>query len=160
MLRSCPEIDHVHADPVDPMPVTDPAVLLHDFPAEAAERLLAVAGSGSGSPQVMVEVRHLGGAYARPGPHPSAFCHRAAPYSVLAVGMAPDPRSLPHAADVFAALADWDTGGVWPDFGPPHDALSARRAYDAPTLDRLREVVATYDPRGVLQAGHYTRAID
>ena len=158
MLRPYSEIDHVHADPVDPMPVIDPAILLDGFPAEAAERLLAVAGPGSGSPQVLVEVRHLGGAYAREGAHPTAFDHRAARYSVLAVGMAADPRSLPHAAEVFAALADWDTGGVWPNFGIPHDAASARRCYSAATLARLAEIVRRYDPQGVLQAGHYTRA--
>ena len=84
-LRPYTEIDHVHADPVDPMPVVDPAILLNAFPAEAAERLLAVAGYGSGSPQVMVEVRHLGGAYAREGAYPSAFSHRAAKFSVLTV---------------------------------------------------------------------------
>jgi hypothetical protein len=163
MLRPYTEIDHVHADPVEPMPVVDPAILLDGFPAVAAERLLAVAGSGSGSPQVLVEVRHLGGAYAREGAHPSAFDHRAARFSVLTVGMAMDEASaavaLAHADQVFAALVDWDTGGVWPNFGIPHDALSARRSYSEQTLARLREVVDTYDPQGVLQAGAYTRAV-
>ncbi|MGY1740018.1 MULTISPECIES: FAD-binding oxidoreductase [unclassified Blastococcus] len=162
MLRPYPEIDHVHADPVDPMPVTDPAILLDAFPAEAAQRLFAVAGPGSGSPQVMVEVRHLGGAYARPPRHPNAFSHRDARFSVLAVGVAADAdaaaAALAHADRLFAALADWDTGGVWPNFGIPHDAVSARRSYDPQTLARLAEVVRTYDPQGVLQAGHYTRA--
>ncbi|MFD2093067.1 FAD-binding oxidoreductase [Blastococcus deserti] len=162
-LRPYTEIDHVHADPVDPMPVVDPSILLNGFPAEAAERLLTVAGPGSGSPQVIVEVRHLGGAYAREGAHPSAFSHRAARFSVLTVGMAVDETmaagTLAHAREVFAALADWDTGGVWPNFGVPHDAVSARRSYDEPTLARLREIVDTYDPEGVLQAGAYTRAV-
>jgi hypothetical protein len=144
------------------MPVVDPAILLDGFPAEAADRLLEVAGYGSGSPQVLVEVRHLGGAYAREGTYPSAFSHRAARFSVLTVGMAMDEDSaavsLAHADQVFGALGDWDTGGVWPNFGVPHDAVSARRCYDEPTLARLREVVDTYDPQGVLQAGAYTRA--
>jgi FAD/FMN-containing dehydrogenase len=161
-LRPYTEIDAVHADPVDPMPVVDPAILLDGFPAAAAERLLAVAGPGSGSPQIMVEVRHLGGAYAQEGVHPSAFSHRAARYSVLTVAVAADEDmaagALAHADQVFAALADWDTGGVWPNFGVPHDAVSARRCYDESTLARLRQVVATYDPQGVLQAGAYTRA--
>ncbi len=98
-------IDSVHADPVDPMPVVDLAMLLTEFTAETAERLLEVAGVGSGSPQVMVEVRQLGGAYAREGQHPSAFAHRAAGFSVLVVGMAPDPAVRPHMERLFAALA-------------------------------------------------------
>jgi hypothetical protein len=107
-------------------------------------------------------VRHLGGAYAREGAHPSAFSHRAAKFSVLTVAMAADEEmaagGLAHADQVFTALADWDTGGVWPNFGIPHDAVSARRSYDEATLARLRKVTATYDPQGVLQAGAYTRA--
>jgi hypothetical protein len=155
-------IDSVHADPVDPVPVCDPSILLSEFPQEAAERLLEVAGHGSGSPLLGVEVRHLGGAYAREGAHPDAFSHRAARFSLLAAGLAMDHASaavtLAYADQVFAALRPWDTGGVWPNFGAPHDAASARRAYDERTLRRLREVVDTYDPQGVLQAGAYTRA--
>jgi FAD binding domain len=157
-LKPYTAIDSVHADPVDPMPVVDPAMLLTDFTAATAARLLALAGYGSGSPQVLVEVRQLGGAYAREGQHPSAFDHRAARYSLLAVGMAPDPSALPHARRLFAALAPWDTGGIWPNFGPPHDADTARRAYHPATLARLAATTRTYDPHGVLQAGSYTRA--
>jgi hypothetical protein len=163
MLRPYSEIDHVHADPVDPMPVTDPAILLRAFPAAAAERLFAAAGPGSGSPQVMVEIRHLGGAYARAPRHPDTFDHRDARFSVLAVGVAADADTaavaLTHADGLFAALADWDTGGVWPNFGIPHDTASARRCYAPQTLARLAEIVRTYDPQGVLQAGQYTRAV-
>lgn len=156
-LRPYTEVDHVHADPVDPMPVTDPATLLDAFPEEAAGRLLELAGPGSGSPQFLVELRHLGGAYAREGAHPSAFCHRAARYSVLAVGL-PGTGAMEHAEQLFAALGEWDTGGVWPNFVPAHDARSARRAYDPQTLAHLTAVVEKYDPEGVLAIGEFTRA--
>jgi hypothetical protein len=158
-LKPYTAVDSVHADPVDPMPVIDPAILLNDFPEEAAEMLLAVAGYGSGSPQVMVEVRQLGGAYAREGQHPNAFDHRDAKFSLLVVGMAPDPRTGPHAELVFAALADWDTGGIWPNFGQAFDAVSARRAYKEETLQRFAEITRTYDPDGVLNIGRYTREL-
>lgn len=151
-------VDSVHADPVDPMPVIDPAMLLTEFPDEAVARFLDRVGPGSGSPQIMVEVRQLGGAYAREARHPSAFVHRAAGFSVLVVGMAPDPRVRPHAHELFAALGDWDTGGIWPNFGPPHDASTARRAYDAPTLARLADVAKRYDPDRVLAAADFARA--
>jgi FAD/FMN-containing dehydrogenase len=157
-LKPYAAIDSVHADPVDPMPVIDPAMLLTAFTAETAERLLEVAGYGSGSPQLMVEVRQLGGAYARESEHPNAFSHRAAGFSVLAVGMAEDPRALPHWDRLYAALSEWDTGGIWPNFGPPHDARTARRAYDGQTLRRIVEVSRKYDPDGVLQIGEYARA--
>ncbi|HET6987640.1 MAG TPA: FAD-binding protein, partial [Kribbella sp.] len=152
-------VDSVHADPVDPMPVVDPAMLLTEFTDVTAKRLLDVAGYDSGSPQIMVEVRQLGGAYAREAEHPNAFSHRAAGFSVLAVGIAEDPRVLPHWDRLYAALSEWDTGGVWPNFGPPHDARTARRAYDEETLRRIAEVSRKYDPDGVLQIGEYARAV-
>lgn len=153
----CTAIDAVHADPVDPMPVVERSVLLTEFPAAAADLLLAHAGPGSGSPQVVVEVRQLGGALGRDAEHPSAFDHRAAAYSVLCVGMAPDPTVPGHGDALCAALDRWDTGGVWPNFCPAHDASSARRAYSEPTLRRLRAVTRRYDPAGVLAAGAFTR---
>ena len=154
-------VDSVHADPVDPLPVVDTGMLLSELSDEAVRRLLDLAGPGSPSPQVMVEVRQLGGAYAREGQHRSAFVHRAAGYSLFVVGMAPDPRVVPHVHELFTALADWDTGGIWPNFAPPHDEATARRAYDGATLARLAEVAERYDPDGVLAAGAFARrAVD
>ena len=151
------EVGSVHADPVDPLPGHEEGMLLTDLTDEAAARLLAVAGPGSGSPQLMVEVRQLGGAYAREADHPCAFTHRDAAFSVLAVGIALDPAVVPHARWLCTALADWDTGGIWPNHGPPHDATSARRAYDEPTLARLAAVAERYDPDGVLAAAAFAR---
>ena len=157
-------IDSVHADPVDPMPVIDPAILMTEFDEEGARRLLDHVGHGSGSPLVMVELRHLGGAYSREGAHPNAFSHRDARFSLLVVGMAHEPEaeaaSTERAEQLFSAMAPWDTGGVWPNFGPAHDARTARRAYDEATLRRLVEIAERYDPDGVLQIGDFTRALE
>jgi hypothetical protein len=159
MYRPYTEIDHVHNDPVDPTPAADPAILLDDFPAEAAHRLLTVAGHGSGSPQILLEVRALGGAYAREARYENAFSHRAARYSVLAVGIMPDPAVPAHAQQVFDALADWDTGRCWPNFCPAIDGPTAQRAYDPDTLARLQAIVEKYDPQGVLRLGSWAREV-
>jgi hypothetical protein len=89
---------------------------------------------------------------------PSAFAHRSAAYSLLAIGIAGMPGVQEDADRLVGALRPWDTGRVWPNFAPPHDAASARRAYDPATLARPTEVSQRYDPHGVLQAGAYTRA--
>ncbi|HYJ74186.1 MAG TPA: FAD-binding protein [Kineosporiaceae bacterium] len=157
-VHTYPEIDLVHTDPLDPVPAHEVSTLLSGFDTDAAEVLLGAAGPGSGSPQVLVELRQLGGAYAYEGDHPSAFAHRSAAYSLLAVGIAGMPGVEEHASSLVAALRPWDTGRVWPNFAPPHDAASARRAYDPATLARLTEITAAYDPHGVLAAGAYTRA--
>jgi hypothetical protein len=151
-------IDSVHADPVDPMPVIDRGMLLTSLTDEAVERLLAMVGPGSDSPQVAVEIRQAGGALSRAGAHPSAFDHRAAGYSVLTIGIAFDPRVGPHSAALFEALGDWSTGGIWPNFAPPHDAASARLAYSPATLAKLAAVAERYDPDAVLAAGAFVRS--
>jgi FAD/FMN-containing dehydrogenase len=162
-LKPYAAVDSVHTDPVDPTPAIDPAILLAEFPAEAADRLLEVAGHGSGSSLILLEVRALGGQYARAPQHPDAFDHRGARFSVLAVGLAATPdmaaQGMVDAERVFDALAPWDNGRVWPNFGPVHDEYSARRAYDEATRERLAAIVAAYDPDGVLNVGRWTRQI-
>jgi FAD/FMN-containing dehydrogenase len=147
-------VDSVHQDPVDPMPVTEGTTLLASFPAEAADALLAQAGADAQTSLVIVEVRQLGGAYARAG-EPTAFDHRGAAFSVLTVGIAMDPTTGPSTERVLGSLEPWSTGGVWPNFASPHDADSARRAYTPATLARIAEIRRRYDPRGVLQAAAY-----
>lgn len=157
-LKPYEAIDSVHADPVDPMPVIDRGLLLTELTDEAVERFLEMVGPGSDSPQIMVEIRQAGGALGRAGTHPNAFDHRDAGYSLLTVGIAMDPRVGPHSEALFRALGDWDTAGIWPNFAPPHDAATARRAYRPATLARLAAVADRYDPDGVLAAGAFARS--
>ena len=144
-------IDSVHTDPLDPVPAFEAADVLTDFPAEAAEALLALTGPGVASPQILVEVRQLGGAYARPGEHPSAFASRAAAYSLLLVGISEIPGVEDHSAAVLEAMAPWVGGHRLPNFTfTPEEYVEA---YDEVTLARLRRARRTYDPDGVLMIG-------
>jgi FAD/FMN-containing dehydrogenase len=151
-------VDLVHADPVDPMPAYEEALLLKEFDEDTAAVLLAHAGRGSGSPQVLVEVRQLGGAYARAGEHASAFDHRDAGFSVLIVGMPDIPGAKEHAHATLTALTPWRYDGMWPNFGPAADAETTRQAYSPATLARLRATADAYDPQGVLTMGAAIRA--
>ncbi len=150
-LKPYTAIDSVHTDPLDPLPAHEAAAVLTDFPAEAAEALLAKTGAGSGSPQVLVEVRQMGGAVARPGAHDSAFCARGAAYALLLVAIAGVPGAEEHGEDVLRALAPWTGGYRMPNF-----TFSGRGyldAYDDLTLARLRRAVRAYDPEGVMAIG-------
>ena len=144
-------IDSVHTDPLDPTPAYEAAAVLTDFPAEAADALLTLAGPGSGSPQVLVEVRQMGGATAREGEHPSAFCSRSAAYSLLTVGIAGTPGVESHAEAILEALDPWTGGHRLPNFTfAPEQYVDA---YDELTLARLRRAIRTYDPLGVMAIG-------
>ena len=144
-------IDSVHTDPLDPTPAHEAGDVLADFPAEAVDALLALTGPGVLSPQILVEVRQLGGAYARPGEHPSAFASRDAAYSLLVVGIAAIPGVEDHAAAILDAMAPWIGGHRLPNFTfTPEEYVDA---YDEVTLARLRRARRTYDPAGVLAIG-------
>ena len=145
-------IDSVHTDPLDPMPAYEAATVLTDFDADAAAALLAVTGPGSMSPQVLVEVRQMGGATGREGEHPSAFCSREAAFALLVVGIPGIPGVEEHAEGVLRAMAPWVGGHRMPNFTWQADLLVT--AYDERTLARLRAAVRTYDPDGVIAIGH------
>ena len=145
------EINSVHTDPLDPTPTHEAAQVLTDFPGEAAEALLALAGPGSASPQILVEVRQMGGATGRQGRHPSAFSARSAAYSLLVVGIAGTPGVDGHAAAVLRALAPWTGGCRLPNF--TFDPGEYPDAYDDLTLARIRAAIRTYDPHGVIAVG-------
>ena len=140
----------VHTDPVDPMPVVETGALLRELPAQAAAVLLDQAGAGSGSPQLLVELRQLGGAVARPGQHDSAFDHRDAAFSLLVVGVPADPWVGAHGRQLVEAMQPWETGTRLPNFASTDDPEVFARCYTPATLARLRRAVAAYDPHRVV----------
>jgi hypothetical protein len=150
--RPYTEVDAVHTDPLDPMPAYEAAAVLGSFPAEAAQVLLEQAGAASASPQVLVEVRQMGGAVARPGTHESAFPSRDAAYSLLVVGIPEIPGTQEHAMGLLDAMAPWGGGHRLPNFSFEAERLA--EAYPEVTLRRLRQARRAYDPDRVIAIGH------
>jgi FAD binding domain len=149
-------IGTVHSDPVDPMPVHDTTDMLHSLPEAALDALLGVAGPGSGSPLVVVELRQLGGALARPPAHPDMLCQRSAAYNLAAIGaLVPPVADLVPArgAAVRAALSPWATGGAEPNFAAGAGTERVARSYDPETLARLTALAEKYDPARILRVG-------
>jgi FAD/FMN-containing dehydrogenase len=154
-------IGAVHADPVDPMPVYEEQTLLRELTSEVVDILLAAAGPGSASVQTIVEVRMLGGAYARQAEHSSAFCHRNAAYAVTTIGVPAEATAdlVPaQAGALMRALAPWSTGGLLPNFAPSADPQRLARVYDEQTRDWLAALADRYDPEGVLRTGQVVRS--
>jgi len=144
-------IDSVHTDPLEPTPAYEAGHVLSEFPQEAADALLALTGPAAASPQILVEVRQLGGAFSRPGEHPSAFASRDAAYSLLIVGIAEVPGVEDHAAAILSEMGPWVGNHRLPNFTfTPEEYLDA---YDEVTLARLRRAIRTYDPDGVITIG-------
>lgn len=153
-------IGAVHADPLDPMPAVEQHVLLSELPDAAVDAVLTGAGPQSGSPQVVVEMRRLGGAFARPAAIDSAFCQRGAEYTLMTIGvLAPEIAAIVpvHSAALMSSMAPWATGGQLPNFGASADAARIARCYDEDTRHWLAALAEQYDPAGVLRVGQVVR---
>ena len=151
-------IGSVHADPPNPTPAHEQPALLRELPDELVEQILELAGPESGSPQMLVELRLLGGELAHEALNASAFCHRDSLYSLVAIGVpTPDTADavLAHGLRLIDAAAPWATGGVMPNFGAGNDLRPGEFRYDLETLTRLRLLSAEHDPSGVLRVGRY-----
>jgi hypothetical protein len=103
------------------------------------------------SPQVLVEVRQMGGAIARGGEDPGAFASRDVAYSLLIVGIAEIPGVQDHAAAILEAMRPWTGGYRLPNFTFTPEQYAD--AYDEVTIARLRRAIRTYDPDGVMAIG-------
>jgi hypothetical protein len=139
--------------PATPMPGRIRCELLSSLPDEAIGELLRLAGQGPGSPIMLAEVRHLGGAFAQDPPGGGAIGRCDARYLLELLGLAVTPQAdeavwhSQHA--VSTALAPWTTGMILPGFAELPDD-TAERVYSPATQDRLRRVKDRYDPSGII----------
>ena len=150
-------IGAIHADPVEPMPTAEWTAMTSTFGADLIDGLLALAGPQSHCPQIMVEIRRLGGAFAVAPGHSSAVSHRSAEANVFMVGLAIPPLADAlgaHHAAADTTLAPW-TVGRQPNFAA--DPATVARAYDSDSLARLGALVTTYDPDAVISAARSIR---
>jgi FAD/FMN-containing dehydrogenase len=144
----------IHADPVDPAPLTERSAMLRDLPADAADALREAAGADSGIQVEIVELRHLGGALSREPDVDSAVDHRDARYSLwcAVVGTPGDrPDAVRDAVAVVDALSPWGTGRHYLNH-TAGDALE--RPFTPEAMDRLRALRASTDPHGRFRRQH------
>ncbi|WUH98001.1 FAD-dependent oxidoreductase [Spirillospora sp. NBC_00431] len=100
--------------------------------------IAAIAGSGAAG----VEIKHWGGAMARPAAGAGPVGHRDVPFSLTIDGSAADA----------APLAAYATGGSFLNF--LHDTSRTATAYTPENFRRLREVKRAYDPQNVFHRNH------
>jgi FAD/FMN-containing dehydrogenase len=149
-------LGQLNLDPVEPLAAEGDGAFLADFPAAAVNALVAVAGPDAETPPTSVEVRHLGGALARPAPEGGAQPSIDASYLFFAVGATPTPDLAgpvrAHVQSVKDALAPWHASYDYYDFEetPAPAAAVLPRA----SFRRLRDIKATYDPDQIFISAH------
>jgi UDP-N-acetylenolpyruvoylglucosamine reductase len=154
-----PELRFLHMDPPQPVPAAGDGMALAELTPEAVDALVAVAGPGSGSPLLSVELRQLGGAVAAERPEHGAVGHLEASFALFGVGMALDEEMEAavkvHAQTVKDTLAPWaDARGYFNFSDRPLDGQSL---YPPATYLRLREIKAAHDPDELFRASHPIR---
>jgi hypothetical protein len=113
-------IAELHMDPPEPVPYTADGMMLGELTGEAIDAFVEVAGPGSGSPLLLAEIRHVGGALTRAQPHHGALATFDASYLTLGVGLAFDEpthrASHERLTRIGEALAPYDTGRQYLNF--------------------------------------------
>nr|CTQ92564.1 FAD-dependent oxygenase [Kibdelosporangium sp. MJ126-NF4] len=142
----------IHHDPVHPLPYHERCTVLREFDRQAADTLIELAGPYSGWQDVMVELRHLGGALGRPPAVPNAVGHRDAAFTLSTISVPDHDEPVLPLVD---RMARWSTGLRYLNFlGGPSTAHQTQDAFDAVTYRRLAMVKATYDPANLLRVNH------
>jgi FAD/FMN-containing dehydrogenase len=148
-------LSYLAMDPEDPLPYTSSHHLMSELPGEAVDTLIEIGGAGSGSPLVMIELRHLGGALARAEAHHGAYAAMEGEYNLFTLGgiLAPeDAPAMTEAVDrVATAMEPWRSGWYL-NFVEREFDMS--RVFDAETWRRLQAVKAQVDPDCVFLGNH------
>ncbi|NEA34262.1 FAD-binding oxidoreductase [Streptomyces sp. SID13031] len=150
------KVGEIAQEPEDPMPGVGKVAMLKEFDQHTIDALLElVLDRPAPSPLMLVEIRHVGGAFTRPGAHESAVGTMEDPYFLLLGGMAMAPEHGPaiqaEIDTVVAGLAPW-AGGLLPPtmaHGEPVEEI-----HDEATLVRLREIKNRVDPGNLIRGNH------
>jgi hypothetical protein len=144
-------LGQLNLDPPQPAPGEGDGAFLADLPAAAIDALVAVAGPDAETPPDSVEIRHLGGALARPVPGGGAQPSIDASYLLYAVAATPG-LARAHAQGVKDALAPWHASYDYYNF---EDIPATAAAVLPPaSFRRLQEIKAAYDPDQVIISAH------
>ena len=146
----------LHMDPPEPAPGASAYAMLDDLTADGVDRLVELAGPGSGSPLVSVEVRQLGGAIAEARPEHGARGTFPGGFILFGVGIVVQPKLKPviedHAGRIVAALSEHRSESGYMNF--EEHPVDAAEHFDDETYGRLRAIKAGYDPEDLFRSNH------
>ena len=150
------EVGSIHHEPTEPVAAYDRCLMLRDLDAAAADTLTSLAGPDSGAPFV-AELRHFGGAYARPPAVPNAVGRCDATFSLFSGSLYENIEETRRAHDALhRAMEPWDTGGTFANFLGVDDTTPGRvrTAYTPEDFDRLTGLKTRHDPENLFRVNH------
>jgi hypothetical protein len=155
-MVAAPAITHIFGDPEQPTPGMTHQTVLRELTADTIGALVESAGPASGSPLLMVALRHLGGALGAAPEGAGALDRLDGEFAMYGVGIPMAPEMAPvidaHLDRVVEAVQPWSTGGDYLNLADrPSDAS---RAFRADTYARLSAIRSQVDPEGIFSASH------
>jgi hypothetical protein len=136
------------------VPAVSGNALLGDLDDDALAALLATVGPGSTTALLFAELRHLGGALARPAD--GAVDSIPGSYSLFGGAPAPTVEAASAGAADAAALVEamrpWSLAAHALNFA--EGAVDVASCFEPEAWDRLRAVRAAVDPGGLFLANH------
>ena len=147
---------HIHMDPENPVPGIGEGMTIRELPDEAIDAFAGVAGPGSGSPLLLSELRHIGGALGRPDPDGGALTHLETEFVMYSVGMPMTPElgaAIPqHLGKIEQTMQPWAGEGSYYNF--TERSCDADAILPADVCARLAEVKRKWDPDSTIVANH------
>ncbi len=146
----------IHMDPENPVPGIGEGRTIGELSDEVIDAFVSIAGPGSGSPLLLSELRHLGGALGRPDENGGALSHLDAGFAMYSVGMPMTPElgeAIPaHLAKIEETMRPWRAEGSYYNFVEGPCDVDAILPPDV--CSRLGEVKSKWDPEGRVVANH------
>jgi hypothetical protein len=147
---------HIHMDPENPVPGVGEGMTIRELPDEAIDAFTGLAGPDSGSPLLLSELRHLGGALGRPDPDGGALSHLESGFVMYSVGMPMTPElgaAIPqHLAKIEQTMQPWAGEGSYFNF--TERTCDTDAILPAEVCARLAEIKRKWDPDGTIVANH------
>ncbi|MGN2639665.1 FAD-binding oxidoreductase [Nocardia takedensis] len=147
----------VHMDPPVPTPVVGDHSVLGPLDAAGVAALLEQVGDGTAHGLMFAELRHLGGAVARPDAGGGALSHILGEFGLLCVAVAPTPQAAvagkAAAFHVVRAMSAWSRTNLIPTFA--ESRVDTGRFFDGEDWARLCHVRDRYAPAAVFVANHH-----
>ena len=144
----------LHNDPEGRTPAIGDGAVIEALPDEAIKAFVDVAGPGSGSPFISVELRQAGGALGRPAPGAGAASHLEGDFVMFSVGLPFSPELAEaqeaHLDVVADAMAPWKAEQTYFNFA--ERSVDSETFYAGTTHDRLREIRERFDPYELFHA--------
>jgi FAD binding domain len=146
----------IHMDPEQPVPGLGHHRVLRELPDEAIETFASLSGADSGTPLLLTEIRHMGGALSRPDQQGGALSHLDAQFAMFGIGMPMTPELgeaiEAHHDRLHEAMEPWAADGGYFNFAErPCDADAI---LPADVCARLGDVKRKWDPDGRILGSH------